>query len=424
MSGSASWNPAIEVSEAQLLADLEHLGRIGLGEDGGITRKALSVEDAQARGYVAERMRAAGLDVRHDEVGNLRARRRARDGATWNARSVVMTGSHLDSVPSGGKLDGPLGVVGAVCALEALDAAGVATERPIEIVVFVGEEGSRFRRGTIGSAALSGHVAVADVLALVDPDGIVYRDALATYGDSGAPVATRAELDSIYGFVELHVEQGGVLEADELPIGAVTTIAGLVQRTVTFLGDANHAGATPMELRRDALLAAAQWALAIERAAREVGGGAVGTVGKLTVSPGGKNIIPGRVDAICDLRAPNPELLTALDGFVVSSLHGIGDQRGVEIEQQLLQRVEPGPMHERAISAVERGAAAAGLKSRRMPSGAIHDALHVAEVAPASMIFVPSIGGKSHCPTEATAPRHLVQGVEVLARTLALLANE
>ncbi|MGZ3408543.1 MAG: M20/M25/M40 family metallo-hydrolase, partial [Polyangia bacterium] len=179
---------SVRVDEARLLADLEHLGRIGLGSDGGITRKALSREDAEARAYVAGRMRAAGLDVRHDEVGNLRGRRRARDGATWESREpAVMTGSHLDSVPSGGKLDGPLGVVGAVCALEALEAAGVQTRRPLEIIVFVGEEGSRFRRGTIGSAAVSGHVSVADVLALVDPDGAVYRDALATYGDAGAP---------------------------------------------------------------------------------------------------------------------------------------------------------------------------------------------------------------------------------------------
>jgi allantoate deiminase len=415
----------MKVDQAKLLADLEHLGKIGLGADGGITRKALSREDAEARGYVAERMRAAGLDVRHDEVGNLRGRRRDAKGATWDsAEPAVMTGSHLDSVPSGGKLDGPLGVVGAVCALEALDRAGVTTKRPLEIIVFVGEEGSRFRRGTIGSAAVSGHVAVKDVLALVDPDGVVYRDALATYGDSGAAIPARAAPGAIQAFIELHVEQGGVLEAAGVPIGAVTAIAGLVQRTVFFLGDANHAGATPMNLRRDALLAAAEWALGIERAAREVGGGAVGTVGKLTVEPGGKNIIPGRVDAVCDLRAPSRELLSALDDFVVSSLHGIGQKRGVELEQQLLQRVEPGPMHEPAIAAVERGAAAAGLASQRMPSGAIHDALHMAEIVPSSMIFVPSIGGKSHCPTEATDPKHLAQGVEALAHTLAILGND
>lgn len=416
---------AVRIDQDRLLADLAHLGTIGLGGDGGITRRALSPEDAAARRYVADRMRAAGLELRHDEVGNLRARRRDSEGRAWDSRQpVVMTGSHLDSVPSGGKLDGPLGVVGAIAALEALEAAAVATRRPLEIAVFVGEEGSRFRRGTIGSAALSGHVSVASVLALVDPDGVVYRDALATYGDEGPPIAAKAEAGAIHAFIELHVEQGGVLEAAELPIGAVTAIAGLVQRGVTFLGEANHAGATPMELRRDALLAAAEWALGIERAARELGGGAVGTVGKLTVEPGGKNIIPGRVDAICDLRAPTPELLSALDDYVVSSLHGIGEKRAVELEQHLLQRVEPAKMHELAIRGVERGATAAGLRVRRMTSGAIHDALHLAEIAPASMIFVPSIGGKSHCPTEATEPRHLAQGVEVLAHTLALLAND
>ncbi|MDB4965380.1 MAG: amidase, hydantoinase/carbamoylase family [Myxococcales bacterium] len=415
----------MKVDETRLLADLEHLGKIGLGPEGGITRRALSREDAAARAYVADRMRAAGLEVRHDEVGNLRGRRKGRDGAAWDsAVPVVMTGSHLDSVPSGGKLDGPLGVVGAVCAIESLNAAGVTTKRPLEVIVFVGEEGSRFRRGTIGSAAVSGHVSVADVLELVDPDGAVYKDALATYGDEGAAIPARAAAGSIHAFVELHVEQGGVLEAAALPIGAVTTIAGLVQRAVTFLGDANHAGATPMNLRHDAFLAAAEWALGIERGAREIGGGVVGTVGKLTVEPGGKNIIPGRVDAICDLRAPTPVLLSALDDYVVSSLHGIGEKRGVELEQQLLQRVEPGPMHELAIVAVQRAAAEAGLGHMRMPSGAIHDALHMAEIAPSSMIFVPSIGGKSHCPTEATDPRHLAQGVAVLAHTLAILAND
>jgi allantoate deiminase len=410
----------IRISETRLLSDLEYLGNIGRAGDGGITRKALSAEDAAARAYVAGRMREAGLTVTHDEVGNLRGRRVGRDPA----QPIVMSGSHLDSVPSGGTLDGPLGVVGAVAAVEALAAAGISNTRSIEVIVFVGEEGSRFKRGTIGSAAVSGHVAVSDILALVDPDDVVYRDALATYGDSGAALPARAQPGSIHAFVELHVEQGGILEAESVPIGAVTAIAGLVQRAVTFLGDANHAGATPMYLRRDALLAAAAWALRIEMAACEVGGGAVGTVGRLSVQPGGKNIIPGRVDAICDLRAPDAALLSALDGFVVSALHGIGEQRGVEIEQQLLQRVEPGAMHELAIAAVEKGAAAAGLGCRRMPSGAIHDALHMAEICPASMIFVPSIGGKSHCPTEATEPRHLVQGVEVLAHTLAILAND
>jgi hydantoinase/carbamoylase family amidase len=409
----------LAIDRKQLLADLEQLARIGRDPStGGITRKALTREDAEARAYVAGRMRAAGLEVGHDEVGNLRGRRRGTvDGPS------VMSGSHLDSVPSGGKLDGPLGVVGAVAAVEALARAGVQTRLPLEVIVFVGEEGSRFPRGTIGSAALSGHVAVDAILALRDPDGIVYRDALATYGDAGAPLPGRAPAGSIAAFVELHVEQGGVLESSGTPIGVVTAVNGLVQRKVVLHGDANHAGATPMALRKDALLAAAEWALAVERIARELGRGAVGTVGKLEVLPGGKNIIPGRVDAICDLRAPDPALLSALDERVVAALKDCGARRGVAVEESRLQRVEPGAMHEGPMGAVEEAARACGLASQRMPSGAIHDALHMAECTPSTMIFVPSIGGRSHCPTEDTAPEHLDQGCRVLAHTLALLAK-
>jgi hydantoinase/carbamoylase family amidase len=178
-----------------------------------------------------------------------------------------------------------------------------------------------------------------------------------------------------------------------------------------------------MHLRKDALLAAAEWALAIERIARELGKGAVGTVGKLEVLPGGKNIIPGRVDAICDLRAPEGELLTALDERVLAALKEIGARRGVPVEESRLQRVDPGPMQEGPMRAVEEAARACGLGSQRMPSGAIHDALHMAEACPTTMIFVPSIGGRSHCPTEDTAPQHLEEGCRVLAHTLSILAK-
>jgi allantoate deiminase len=247
---------------------------------------------------------------------------------------------------------------------------------------------------------------------LRDAAGVSYQEAMATYADAGAPVAAR---ETPYAFVELHVEQGGVLEAEAVPIGAVTAIAGLVQRAVTFHGDANHAGATPMRLRKDALLAAAEWALGIEAAAKQLG--CVGTVGKLEVQPGGKNIIPGRVDAICDLRAADARTLDQIDERARALLLA-SEARGVKSEERLLQRVEPGPMDERAIAGVERAAAACGLASRRMPSGAIHDALHMAEACPTSMIFVPSIGGRSHCPTEDTEPRHLTLGCAVLAEFL------
>lgn len=407
------------VDGEQLLLDLARLSEHGRASSGGgWTRPALSESDARARRIVADRLAALGLSIRHDEVGNLRARRAGRDP---NA-APVMTGSHLDSVPSGGYLDGPLGVAGAVAAIEALGRAGVTTERPIDVVVFVGEEGSRFPRGTLGSAAVSGELTVAEVLALVDGDGVSFRDALATYGDLGAALPARIHRGAVHAFVELHVEQGGVLEASGATIGAVTSIAGLVQREAVFFGAANHAGATPMHLRRDALLAAAEWALAVEEAARAVGGGAVGTIGKITVLPGGKNIIPGRVEAIVDLRAPDSDRLDALDARVVAALQHAGRRR-VTVAERRLQRVEPGRMEEPVIAAVERAAATIGLRSQRLVSGAIHDALHMAEVAPSSMIFVPSIGGKSHCPEEESTPEHIVAGATVLAYVLADLAG-
>jgi allantoate deiminase len=407
----------LTVDGDRLLGDLAALAEHGR-DARGWTRPALTEADAGARRYMIDRMWEAGLAVRHDQVGNVRARRSGRDPAA----PAVLTGSHLDSVPSGGHLDGPLGVAGALAAIEALNAAGVATERPIELVIFVGEEGSRFPRGTLGSAALAGHLPVEEILALEDALGVRFADALAAYGDEGEPIPVRAAPSSVHAFIELHIEQGGILERRGLDIGVVTQIAGLVQRSISFTGDANHAGTTPMEFRRDALLAAAEFAIAIEGIARTIGGGAVATVGKLDVFPNGRNIIPGLVEAICDLRAPEKRRLDKLDEHVVAALQQ-AEARGIAVQQKRLQRVEPAMMDELAIGAVERAAHAAGLRAQRMHSGAIHDALHLAEIAPASMIFVPSVGGKSHCPEEATAPERLVQGATVLAYALADLAS-
>jgi len=331
-----------------------------------------------------------------------------------------MTGSHLDTVPRGGRYDGPLGVVGAIEAVRAIAEAEIVTRRPIEVAVFVGEEGSRFGRGTVGSAALAGDVPVADILALRDAAGVTFADALATYGDTGRPrPARRSDVDA---FVELHIEQGGVLESRNTPIGVPTAIAGLIQQVIRFTGDANHAGATPMDLRRDALVGAAELAVTVERIAAEVGGGSVATVGRFDVEPGAFNIIPGAVTLATDLRAPSPGLLDALAARVSEAAERIAGERRLSVEVRRRQRVEPGPLDERCVAAVERAAAAAGLASHRMVSGAIHDALHVANCAAAGMIFIPSKGGKSHCPEEESSLADMLLGCEVLARTLVDLA--
>jgi hydantoinase/carbamoylase family amidase len=409
----------LPVRGERLARDLAALGEIGRDPAGGMTRLALGESDAAARALVRREMEAIGLAVAHDEVGNLFGRRPGSD----EGAAIVMTGSHLDTVPRGGRYDGPLGVAGAVEAMRAIVEAGVKTRRSIEIAIFVGEEGSRFGRGTIGSAAVAGDVPIADILALRDAAGVSFAEALATYGDRGAPRPARRERGSLHAFVELHIEQGGVLEANGVPIGAPTAINGLVQQVIRFVGDANHAGATPMNLRRDALAGAAELILAVEKLAVLVGGGAVATVGKAEVEPGAFNIIPGAVTIATDLRAPRPELLDALTDGVREAAERIARDRRLGVDVRRRQRVEPGPLDERVISAVERGAAACGLRSHRMLSGAIHDALHMANVCPSGMIFVPSKGGKSHCPEEETALDDMLRGCAVLASTLVDLAG-
>jgi allantoate deiminase len=410
----------LAIDRESLARDLDELAKIGRLATGGITRLALSDEDARARRYVRDRMEALGLDVSADEVGNLHGRRKGRKADA----PVVLSGSHLDSVPQGGAYDGPLGVVGALCAIDAIARAGVETTHPIEVIVFVGEEGSRFRRGTLGSAALTGDLAVADILALVDADGTSFKDALFSYQDAPEKVVpAKARTGSVEAFVELHVEQGGVLERAHKAIGVVEAIAGLIQLIVRFRGDANHAGATPMDARRDALCAAAEATLQIERIARELGQGCVATVGRLDVEPGAANIIPGVATMLCDLRAPQAALLDRLQHRLRADLDEIARARRVDLEVTLRQRVEPGPMAPQVQTVIEQAAAEANVQSLRMPSGAIHDALHMASFCPSGMIFIPSVGGKSHCPDEHSTLEQMELGALVLAHTLARLAG-
>ncbi len=409
----------LELKADRLARDLAILAEIGRDPEGGMTRLALTESDARAREHVRKEMLAVGLTVTHDEVGNLFGRRAGRQA---DAPSV-MSGSHLDTVPRGGRFDGPLGVVGALEAVRAIHEAGVVTARPIEVAIFVGEEGSRFSRGTIGSAALSGDVPVADILALRDKDGVVFAAALANYGDEGAAIPAARPRGSVAAFVELHIEQGGVLESQRLDIGAVTAVAGLVQLVVRVTGDSNHAGATPMDLRQDALAGAAEFVLAVERIAHEIGQGVVATVGRQEVEPGAFNIIPGAATLSVDLRAASPAILTRLDGEARRAVAEIAGRRKLTASVTQRQRVEPGPLDERVITAVEHAAAGRKLGATRMPSGAIHDALHMAGFCPSGMIFVPSIGGKSHCPEEDSGLTEMLRGCEVLADVLVDLAG-
>ena len=408
----------MKIDGARIASDLDTLAQWGRNADGSMTRLALSKDDAVARAWVRDRMRALGMEVWADEVGNLFGRRR---GRKMTGGAFVLTGSHLDSVPAGGRYDGPFGIVGPLEVMRAWNDAGVETDDDVVVGVFVGEEGSRFRRGTLGSAAASGYLKVSDILALVDADGATFAEALKTYGND-PPCTTPARI-APKAFVEMHIEQGGVLESRRIPIGAVEAIAGLYQFVATFRGDANHAGATPMALRRDALAAAAEVVSAVEFHATSIGYGAVGTVGKIELAQGAAlNIIPGECTIGIDLRAPRGDILDAMEEQLREVVRRAGEKRRVETQIAVRQKVAPGPMDTRVVEALGRAAAACEMEHLRMPSGAIHDALHMAECCPTSMLFVPSRGGKSHCREEATELEDLVRGTLVLAHALRALA--
>jgi hydantoinase/carbamoylase family amidase len=391
-------------------ASLDELARIGVGADGGVTRVAWSDELFAAYAWAGERMRALGLEVEIDAAGNLFGR--------WEAGSgkAVLVGSHLDTVPSGGRLDGALGVVAAVHAVELLQRKGFEPERPLWVVAFMDEEGTRFNAALFGSRAFAGQ-SVEGVGDRVDVAGTTLRDAMHAAGYDLGRVGEAARIDEIASYVELHIEQGPVLAADGFDIGVVTSIVGLRGYRVRVHGEANHAGTTPMRLRRDALLAAARIALELREFAR-ARESVTANVGKIAVAPGGANVVPGLADFTVDVRAATPEGVRELERVVEETVTRIANDEGVEAELEQTFALEPLELDGRLVDMVERAAVSEGATFTRMPSGAGHDAMVVGRHVPAAMIFVPSRGGISHSPEEYTHPSQLELGMRVLAATL------
>jgi allantoate deiminase len=328
----------------------------------------------------------------------------------------VLVGSHLDTVPSGGRLDGALGVVAAVHAVELLQRKGFEPERPLWVVAFMDEEGTRFNAALFGSRAFAGQ-SVEGVGDRVDVAGTTLRDAMHAAGYDLGRVGEAARIDEIASYLELHIEQGPVLAADGFDIGVVTSIVGLRGYRVRVHGEANHAGTTPMRLRRDALLAAARIALELREfaRAREM---VTANVGKIAVAPGGANVVPGLADFTVDVRAATPEGVRELERVVEETVTRIANDEGVEAELEQTFALEPLELDGRLVDMVERAAVSEGATFTRMPSGAGHDAMVVGRHVPAAMIFVPSRGGISHSPEEYTHPSQLELGMRVLAATL------
>jgi allantoate deiminase len=397
---------------------IEKLGGIGRTETGGVARLSFTEEERAAKNLVSGWMERAGLTVREDAVGNLIGRR---EGTDPDAPPVLI-GSHVDSVYDGGDFDGPLGVIAGIEVLQSMQDEGVQTTHPIEVVAFTDEEGARFSFGMIGSRAMAS-ILSEEQLQNTDAGGTSIAEAMREAGLDPQRIGDAARADgAIEAYVELHIEQGKVLEGEDLPVGVVTGIAGPAWFRMTFEGETGHAGTSPMNGRRDALAAAAEVMGVIEREAAETGS-SVGTVGQLGAEPGGINIIPGRVTLSLDLRDIDEATRDGVEERIMDRAGEICDRRGIALDVEVLQRLAPAPCSDLVREAATAACEELGLRARLLPSGAGHDGMNLAAVAPFGMIFVRSKDGISHNPAEWSSREDCALGTEVLYRTVLRLAG-
>ncbi|MDP8901386.1 MAG: Zn-dependent hydrolase [Actinomycetota bacterium] len=397
------------VDGGRLWKRLRELAGIGRHEEGGVARLSFTPEERAAKDLVASYMREAGLAVREDAVGNLFGRK---EGSDPDAPAVLI-GSHVDSVRNGGDFDGPLGVLGGIEVLETMGEEGVETERPVEVVAFTDEEGARFSLGMIGSRALTGALSQED-LRHEDHEGVSISEAMLSAGLDPARVGEAIRpARTLAAYLELHIEQGSVLEREGLPVGVVTGIAGPVWLRLSLSGEAGHAGTTPMGARRDALAAAAEVVGIIEEEAAATGS-TVGTVGQIGARPGGINIIPGRVDLSLDLRDIDEAARDGVEGRIRERAGEACGRRGIGLEFEEIQRLPPAPCSGEIRAAIAAACEGEGIRPFPLLSGAGHDGMHVAELCPMGMIFVRSKGGISHNPKEWSSPEDCEAGCKVL----------
>lgn len=408
-SGASAAASLPTVDGERLNRTLRELSRFGRTPEGGISRVAFSDADLEGRAYVRGLMEEARLRVHIDAAGNLIGTRPGSD----DRLPPLLLGSHTDSVPDGGNYDGQVGSMAAIETARTLHEASIATRHPLEIVIFANEEG-----GKTGSRAMSGEVEPHE-MELPTASGFTIGEGIARIGGDpdrlGQVVRTRGE---VAAFLELHVEQGAVLEAEGIQIGVVEGIVGIRRWNVDVEGFANHAGTTPMDARRDALVAAARFVESVHRTASNLPGRQVATVGRLQAFPGAPNVIPGRATLSLEIRDLEMERIEEVFRLLETEAIRIGEQAGARFSFTPFYLSAAAPTDPRLRDTVEEEAGALGLSTLRMPSGAGHDAQSLALLAPVGMIFVPSVRGISHSPEELTHPEDIVNGANVLLRTL------
>jgi len=407
---SAAQESAIAADPERMEQRIVALSEFGRNADGGVDRVAFSDADVAGRAYIAGLMRDAGLDVRVDAAGNLIGRR---EGSEPDL-APIMIGSHIDSVPGGGNYDGDVGVIGAIEVAQILEERGIEIRHPLEVVSFTDEEG-----GLTGSQAVAGKLTDA-ALAVMSHSGLTIRDGIRKVGgDPDRLDEAVREPGDLTAFVELHIEQGAILHEQGLDIGVVEGIVGIRWWDVTVEGFANHAGTTPMDRRRDAMVTAAELALAINRIAREMPGRHVATVGQIQAFPGAPNVIPGKVVMSLEIRDLETTKIQQVFDRIVAEADRIGARHSTPVTfDEVDVDVAPAPTDLQMRRIIAAAADELGLTYMLMPSGAGHDAQDMAAIAPTGMIFVPSVDGISHSPREFTSAEDMAAGATVLLQTV------
>ena len=400
----------LRINIDRLISRIEGLAEIGAIDGGGVCRMALTDEDRQGRDLVVKWMHELDLEVTVDQIGNVVGIRAGQESGR-----PVMTGSHIDTVASGGRYDGNLGVLAGLEVIETLNDSNIITRKPIGVGFFTNEEGSRFAPDMMGSGVHQGAFELKRMLDVLDIDGERVGDELEKIGYAGDTSTGDFRADS---FFELHVEQGPILELEDYEIGAVEGVQGISWNEYRIGGTANHAGTTPMRLRHDAGYVAAAISIEVRRLAKEMGGDQIGTVGVTKLNPGLINVIAKEALITIDMRNTDEQKLQEAERSIGSFIEQICKTEGVTCSSRTLARFEPVLFDKKMISLVSETASALGFRVKSMPSGAGHDAQMFAPNCPTAMIFVPSQNGISHNVAEYTEPKHLQAGADVLLQIL------
>ncbi|KGJ77460.1 hypothetical protein GY21_07900 [Cryobacterium roopkundense] len=410
----------LAVNGPRLIADLQALGRIGRGPGGGIDRTSFSAADGEARAWLLARCAEAGLTVTADGIGNLIVSPVFAENI--EALPAVWSGSHIDTVPNGGAFDGTLGVLAALECVRRIQEENLELARPVRLVVYTDEEGNYAH--LFGSSALARGFSRAELEALTGRDGDRFAETFAAAGgDLDAAAATRLDPSTLHSTVELHIEQGPLLEEREHQIGVVTGIVALGGGVVSFVGRADHAGTTPMTRRQNALTGAGALLVALPELAAAVSDQAVITSGIVAVEPGSANVVPAVARVTVDFREARADRVAALEAAIVLESRAIAARYDLEVVMDFEITIPPTGLDTDIQSIIAEAAAARGLTFSSLPSGAGHDSQNMARLAPTGMIFVPSIGGRSHCPEENTAWPDVENGANVLLDTLLRLGR-